>query len=424
MERTKWYKNPTSIYLAIFIFSVFSGAIRKWVFGNGAVANIILGIQLFAPLAFMFCGMDRFTKIFQNKTFVIYLLVLFAEAFNPMNKTIYHGFLGILIHAGFWIGTFFYIENREQFVLEKIFPYLIGVAFLLMLLAYVQYGLPTNHILNKYVNEQLSGGVATVGTNVRVTGTFSYISGFTAYIIFHAFLVWAMVKEKTRSFVIVSLLFGGIIAAFMTGSRTATFSYAIFLAIILLYEFRHINYFKIISQLFLPLVIVVTIFSLKGNLGTFGDRIETAYANFDDRREKLEASGEQEKRLEITSILNFSGQYPIAGIGLGATYQGAVGLFGVSEHLREYGYVEAEMERYVVEGGFILLILKILITFSMCSRLLLPFFPKLFIGVMLFTFNPVVFNIYNTVFTMLGVILIDYVYYHVLLGRHKAVENT
>jgi hypothetical protein len=413
LRKAAWYKDVSNLFLFIFLFSVLSGAIRKWIVGDGGVANIILGVQLLIPFVFLLAGKEKFLRIFNNRVFTFYLAVLVIEAFNPMNLTFFHGLFGILIHSAFWIGIFYYFENRDSFFVEHKLRSIIIMAVSLLVLAYIQYGLPPSHVLNKYVNEKLDGGVATVGKNVRITGTFSYISGFTAYLIFHAFLVWGLIKLNYKAIVVIGLMAGGLIAAFMSGSRTGTYSYIIFISLIFIYEFRKVNISRILAQLFIPAVIVFAFFALKGTFGDVGDNVKLAYDNFDTRRNSLNQTGEEKKRLflDLDQVLYFKGENPVFGIGLGSTYQGAIALYGLSEHVRAYGYVESELARYVLEGGFILLFCKIILALSMARKLAMPLFTKAIIVIMLFSFNPIVYNIFNSVFTMLGIILIDHIYY-------------
>jgi hypothetical protein len=404
LKKISWYKNPSNLYLVIFMFSVFSGAVRKWVVGDGAAANIIFAVQMLTPLVFWLSGNARFLKIFENRSLTLYIGLLFIQAFNPMNLTFFHGVFGILIHSAFWVGVFFYLENRDDFSFNRNLKSIVIVGASLLVLAYIQYGLPPSHILNRYVNEKLDGGVATVGQKVRVTGTFSYISGFTAYLIFHGFLVWAVIKMNYKAYVIIGLLAGGFVAAFMSGSRSGTYSYSIFIAVICIYEFRKANISKILAQLFIPAVILFAIFTLKGSIGGIEGNVQEAYENFDNRRAGLSESGEEKRRLfwDLDQLLDFRGNYPVFGVGLGSTYQGAVSLYGLSPYVKEYGYSESELARYVLEGGFVLLIVKLILAMSMVAKLVMPKFTRLIIFIMIFTFNPVVFNLYNSVYCHVG----------------------
>jgi hypothetical protein len=110
-------------------------------------------------------------------------------------------------------------------------------------------------------------------------------------------------------------------------------------------------------------------------------------------------------------LIDFKGNYPFFGVGLGSTYQGAIAIFGTSDYVKEIGYLETENTRIVVEGGFILLILKFAISFYLVSLLSVSKQSKFFLVFFFIFLAGYVFNIYNTVFIFLGIALIDNVYY-------------
>ncbi|MGL1423646.1 hypothetical protein ACSTJ1_00460, partial [Vibrio parahaemolyticus] len=88
------------------------------------------------------------------------------------------------------------------------------------------------------------------------------------------------------------------------------------------------------------------------------------------------------------------GNYPIFGVGLGSTYQGAIKLFGTSPFIIEYGFYESEVIRIVLEGGFILLFTRIFVIIYVIRQLLIPVTGKIVITIILLFFFPTIFNIY------------------------------
>ncbi|MBN2603512.1 MAG: hypothetical protein JXA91_05230, partial [Candidatus Thermoplasmatota archaeon] len=92
--------------------------------------------------------------------------------------------------------------------------------------------------------------------------------------------------------------------------------------------------------------------------------------------------------------------------GLGSTYQGANQVFGVSQTVKQYGYMEDETERIVFEGGYPLFILRIVFLIMILSAMKIPIWSKwalffLFINAML------IFNTYMTFFVATGLIWIN-----------------
>jgi len=423
-----WKKlnKQTATYFFIFLLTVFSGAIRKWVIINTTVGNLLFLIQLVSLFFFGFKHGAGVNKVFKHKLLTVYLIYLIIIAFNPLNKTVYHGLFGIILHFGFWFACFYYIEHREKFNFDFIIGAIVAIAFGEVFLAFIQYSLPQDNFLNRYADEkQVGGNIAVVGSAqaVRVTGTFSYISGFSAYILFHAYFVWTLIKKQYRPYITVTLMFFGLIVAFMNGSRGATYVYIMIMGFFLVFEARNSNLSSFLPRLIVPGLIIYLIVLARGEVG-IESNVTAAYDNFQERRETLAETGEEKTRLfgDYYILRDFRGKYPIFGIGLGATYQGNQTMFGTSEYLIEYGFVESEMVRIVVEGGFVLLVFRLILAIYFCSLLSVNTAAKIFIGV-LFFLTPTVFNIYNSIFTFLGVAMLDQVYYLDKIRRRRMINN-
>ncbi|MBS1627444.1 MAG: hypothetical protein JSR09_06080 [Bacteroidetes bacterium] len=404
--------KKTLVYLIIFIYTALNGILRKWVFiNNYAVGNILFFIQLLSPYFFILVDSEGSKKIFSSKWVGAFFFVLLIEAFNPLQLTIIHGIIGFLLHFGFWFAALYYVENRDLIELEKMIGIFVIIAFTEIILSFMQYGLPKDNFLNRYAEERNVGGIiAEVGDAVRVTGTFSYISGFSAYLIFHAYFVWAAVKLQYRPYITLALLVGGLICGFMNGSRGATMVYELIIGFFIVFEARKSNIGSFLGKLIIPGVVLALIILARGQLG-IESNVTTAYANYDQRLQSGIESGEQKSRMfhDFYALANFRGNYPFFGVGIGATYQGNNALFGKSPYVEEYGFIESELERYVLEGGFLLLFFRLAITIYFCSKLVVPFFAKWLIGGLLFM-TPIVFNSYNAIFSFIGITILDQVY--------------
>lgn len=411
-------EKTTNTYLFIFLFTILSGVLRKWVFTSYSVGNIIFLFQLLVPYLLLLNENFKYNKLFENKLIVFFLIYICAGAFNPLQKTIFHGLIGIILHFSFWFLAYYYLENRNYLDARKLIFVLVLVAFGEIALGFIQYGLPQKHFLNRYAAEQNVGNIiAEVGTAVRITGTFSYITGFSSYLLFHALFVWGLIIYEYRPAVTLSLLLGGLVACFMNGSRGATYVYILIVLFFLIFEARKTNIASFILRLIVPFLVVYMVILARGQLGV-ETTVSTAYENFQTRREGLAQAGEEKSRIfwDYYALRDFKGEYPYFGIGIGSTYQGALVLWGASEALQAYGYIESEMERYVVEGGFFLLALRLILTFIFCSRLMVPWQTKWLIGSLAFI-APITFNIFNIVFFITGVIFLDQAYYHKKTGQ-------
>ncbi len=407
-------KKLTYLFLSLFLFTTLSGILRKWVFQSTATGNIVFGLLFLFPFIFLLIDNTNTRKIFSNKGFISFFLLLIVEAINPLNLTIYHGLLGILIYAYIWFLLFVYIENRELLDFSKLAYIFLVIIAAETVLGFIQYQLPPEHFLNKYADmEKVGGTIANVGNAVRITGTFSYIGGYTAFIIFYVLFVWYLFKINISSIITLLSLAAGIIAAFMTGSRSATYLYFIILLFFVVQEFRNFRQLNI-RNLMPALLLLGMMYVLNGNFGSFQKKIEEVYQNFDDRRTELASQGEEKSRIvwDLVDLLNYKGNYPLLGVGLGSTYQGATALYGVSDYVKEYGYYEGELPRVVLEGGFLLLIARIALVIYFLSLLKIPPLMKVLFFLLLTYLVNYTFNIYNAIYLAFGIILLDNVYYH------------
>ena len=395
------------ILILIFLFTTLSGAIRKW--GNiGGIGNFIFFIQLCVPYLFFAIKIRNLEKYKLFNGFVIvYLFLLFIQALNPLNLTIYHGLLGILLHFGFWFMLYIYINNREFFNFKRLFLLILIVSGIQIFLGITQYFLPADNVLNRYSNEEAN--VALVSQQVRITGTFSYIAGYAYFFLFIGFFIWALLLSQVNFIYISILILLSFIVILMNGGRAPLLVFSF----IVLFGLFYSNYLKRhFFIILLSITIIVGIFSL--NVFNISETFDKSFNDFYERVESNKQSGEQEKRIfvPIENVINFKGKYPIFGIGLGATYQGAVALWGISPQLVEYGWYEYEGERIVLEGGYILLIFKLVLWILVINYL---FLPKLFMYIFcLFTFYylHISFNIFSTVYLFLGIAIVDSVYYN------------
>lgn len=388
----------------VILYTVLSGALRKWVFGPGMLSEVIFLTQLLIPFGFLFWS----KKQFQSDTgwpgiFIVFLVYLAFAAINPKNLTIYHGILGIIVYLNFFLYMLTYERYREFFDLEKLTGLLIIIVVGEFFLSSTQYALPGTHFLNQYATGEAND--AGVRGLTRVSGTFSYLGGFQALVVFYGFFVWFLLVRKVKWFITLPVAMLTLVQALMTVSRGAVLVY---LALVIM---GMVLSGKELLMRFLPvggvLMVVVMV------LGSIENPIQTEIDTFLFRFERGVDSGEFQDRIEHAaygSVFNFRGEYPIYGIGLGATYQGALILFGRSQYAKEHGYVESERERVILEGGFILLILWLLMILMFLNRSYIPVLGRIVILGLVWN-SMIVFNVYNGVFYALGICFVDRAYF-------------
>jgi hypothetical protein len=337
---------------------------------------------------------------------------LFISALNPLNLTILHGLLGLMLHLGFWWLIAYYYENRQFIDIRPLIKWMVLFCTIEIVLGFIQYQLPPDHILNKYAAIDQLGqdqAIATVGNSVRITGTFSYISGYSSFLIFANFFLWTLIRLNYNKKVVAFLFSGILLVNLMTGSRGAVLLAILIYSLIIFSEFNRETRTGFLRSLFFPIIGLALLLSINGTYG-FVNKIEKAYLNFDERRTTNAQSGEQNQRISSDFnelFFDYRGKYPLFGVGLGATYQGATTLFGTSDYVKEYGYYEGELPRIVLEAGFIILLFRILLFLWLFSWLELNKLSK-FVCFISFAYGiGIVFNIYNAIFLALGLIFLD-----------------
>lgn len=407
--KTIWREKYLGFILMSFCFTTFSGALRKWVVDSNAISNLILAFQLIIPLGFIFLkGALRFEKRDQTlfNIFFAYIVVLVVMAFNPDNMTVYHGILGFIIHAGFWLGILVYLKLRESLNIEKLVPIFLIITFGLYILASIQSASPGTSFINKYATDTNGGAAdAFVGDSVRVSATFSYISGFNSYLFFAIILCCVLIKLQYSRLVTIIFIGTTLYACLLSGSRGSTYFFMLCIPFFIITCAGVKNNSKLLVA-----CLVLYIFGALFNF-LLGDKVgvlssfNKSYSNFETRTTNTEENNERTVS-QFTEIIDYDGPNPFFGLGLGATYQGAVKLFGFNPKLYDIDY-EGESKRIILEGGYTLFLIRILLFIYLFSQLRIPFlFKGFFLGIIFFGI-PLVFNTYTSYYALVGIMLLD-----------------
>jgi hypothetical protein len=388
------------------VFTIFSGAIRKWLISSSILNNLFFLFQLIIPLLLIISFKKIKIKKISGTIFFIYIIFLMIFAFNPLNQTVYHGAFGIILHGGLWVLLFIYFDSPNQFPVEKLIPLLIFFMIFEFLLTQWQYQMPYNHFINKYVGDGSSRIATMAGRTVRVTGSFSFLSGFTAYLFCSSFLVWAIAKLRYPKFIIYALAGLVILGSLQSGSRGTLISSLIIICLAIYTNIKNGNIIKNSFQVaFLVLIFGIGAYTQKS--------VQRGVSNFVYRFNSGLATNEYNARTigAIEEVVHFKGTYSLFGIGLGSTYQGANAIWGESKYAKQYpGGYEEELERIVIEGGYLLFLFKLILLAILFFRSRIPkIFMLGIIVIQLMTF-PLVFNIYNAFFFFIAIILIDRAY--------------
>lgn len=392
------------LIMAYFLFTVLQGAVRKWVMPGGGIGTLFMMIQIVAPFLFV-SFLRKKESIFAYKPILIFTILLGLMAVNPMNQTYFHGILGFMLHLGQFLLLFAYLNNREAFPLERMTQFFLIVCGLQVLLATFQYTLPPNHLLNRYDREGDVSAVAQVGKFVRVAGTFSYISGYGSMLNFVGFFVWSLlVRQKQTPFVLLLIIGSGLLGCLMSGSRGVVGSYLIILTFALL-SYRGFGKKLALVAAVLGILGMVVALDLTERIPIF----KNAFGAFMERVEENQSKGETEGRMiePVMEVAEFNGKYPLFGLGLGATYQGATAKWGTAYQVEEYGFYEEEGERIMLEGGYLLFFARMALWALIFMRSSLPPYFAAPLYVFFIFYSPSVFSVYQAFFVFMGFILVD-----------------
>ncbi|KHJ36974.1 lipid A core - O-antigen ligase [Pedobacter glucosidilyticus] len=411
-------KKNIWILALMFILTTFSGAIRKWVFPESIISTVIFAIQLISPfLIYFFDKETEQTESEKNKKIAdiltLYGIILIFEAFNPLNVTLYHGILGFILHFSFWLIILVYLQYRNWFPIENLYLLFLTVSILQFMLASLQYTLPPEHILNRYLVEGSveEAGKAAVGDAIRVTGTFSFISGFGAYIIFYSFFVCACISKKNFNKVLLGFLITlGIYASFISGSRGVTAFFIVSILSFIIFSSDFLRSLNLTFQITLGIIFIILLnVGLNDPSNAIG-RLEQAYENFEARVEENKEEGSGRGTEFIGIIFNYNGPYPYLGTGLGGGYQGANELFGYSPYLAGLP-PEGEVWKTIFEGGYLLLFLKLFMFYRLIYNTYINKVFMLIVVLLIFSTVPIVYNVYNLMYVALGICYLDKIIY-------------
>lgn len=405
-----------------FLFTTLSGALRKWFINSSALGNLVLGIQMIIPFTFLFINGAK-TFSFKDRNFFVmlttYLFILVLLAANPNGHSVYHGIFGIVLHGGFWVGILTYLRMNYKFPLEKAIPFFMIICVGQIVLASIQSQLPSDAFLNRYaVQEGLGAADALVGDAVRVTGTFSYISGFGSFMIFYTLLVCVLIKIRYNPSYLIPFIALGYYGCLLSGSRGTTYSYPIIIGVFIL---TSVNV-KANAKLIGGTVMIVVLgsffnFILNDPLNIY-DKFSESLSNFETRDNNADDSNVDRIVSVFDEVINLDFEYEFIGVGLGSTYQGANALFGYNPLLYNQGY-EAEFKRIILEGGYLLFLLRLIMFLYLVTLLRANWVFKALMVIIILFGATIIYNIFTSFYMMLGLMLIDRVNRLSLEDKHK-----
>ncbi len=228
------YSNWRRTVKLVFVVALLEGAIRKWVFPSGQeLVYFLKDVLLAGAYVKFFMSPDAEQRRYHLRTPLMVITVGSAivalGALNPNIGSAILALYGIKIYL-YYIPLAFmmpFLFRSEQEMVRQISWYVM-FAIPIGILGVLQFFAGPGSALNVYSNTLREGEtVTTFGDDAqyaRITGTFSYLTGFTTYLVFFFGLVLALlsmsqITNRTRSLLMfgcIPLMIGN---ALMSGSR-------------------------------------------------------------------------------------------------------------------------------------------------------------------------------------------------------------
>ncbi len=394
------------LLISFYIWLLLEGIFRKWLLNALSTPLFFIKYILIIGVSVIFIlNKEKInTKIFTYWPILCFYILfgLFEILITSINFSFIVGIIGFVVHFSNIIIPFVMVKLiTDRTKLLKVINWILWISIPICILGIIQYNLPYDHVLNKYVTEGgAEADIALVGDSVRITSVFSFISPFGTFInlalMLMLFLISA-IKLRNRIIVNSGIYFLLIMNALMTGSRSLV-GIAILETLALTVLFNKFSIKKIIYKLSMGFIISFFAFILLKQFNIGSKALENFIA-------RVELNNDIEGRIYDTTdpfkYLDISGAF---GFGIGSTYQGAAGL-SKGGSLVIPVYYEEEPERMLLELGLIGTLISYLIKFYILYYAFqiykfqnddfwkkLSAIPLIYMIVVVLGFFPIIFN--------------------------------
>jgi hypothetical protein len=360
----------------VMVLLVYEGALRKWFFTDlqGSIYFLKDALLLIAFFGFL-AGRRRagaHEPLLKGLTALLTLSFWFflLEIANPNSPSFLIGILGFKSYLLYALLLFIvpYAFESVADLDRKLKGYML-IMIPVVLLGFVQFALPVDHVLNTYVKrdeaaEILVANFGQAGTQVRTTGTFSYISGFCTFLIamFYVSLAHVLTRDANwyRNIVPFALLAASCAVMFTTGSRSVVVCTIGVLPIVLLLCIRA----KLISGSLVVRLTMASAVIVAATMFLAGDAVDAFNArasNADSAVDRIFSPVKQAiEAFEVT---------PVFGLGIGVTHNATSRIMGISDFTQSWWlqgkFFEDETARVLQEVGIVGFILVYAVRFAL-----------------------------------------------------------
>jgi hypothetical protein len=370
----KWRIAP----MMVLVIAVFEGAVRKWILPD-AGQWIYLGKDVLIIGASIGCWGPRLVGRRRpsgghpaNGALAAFGLLAMLELTNTWLPNLPVGLFGIKAYLAY-VPLMYMIPACFEDVarVKRFWNRYLMLALIPLILGVVQFALPPSHVLNRYAweDERAPGvGVAAFsGTEKpRITGTFSYISGYTSYLMLICLVAVSlgMTEKGKRSRLMLYGVLTLIVAnLLMTGSRQPFLVLGAAVPILLALAWRAGGVggrrVVVMAGVGLPLVALLASSLFPEAQGAF---VERAQGSHDLRRRLAEM---------LSGPVSALGEAGSFGYGIGSTHQARVFLMPGEISDRLPPPAENEWDRIILEVGplgfALVLLMRVLVSLQLWS---------------------------------------------------------
>ena len=361
------------------VMFVMEGAFRKWIFPSlSHVLYFSKDVVIFIMICkFLHSAKDPRKLLYRDNAFHVVFLLLFTlvtlNCFNPRLSSPLIGMLGL--RSWFMAAPLVYLFHQAFHSRTSLFKFLRFFVLLMIpvfAVVILQVNSEPDSFINRYSNVEEGHSTASINVDgekvVRVTGTFSYISGISTFCLVCLTLIvpiFVFASSRSRSptttfLGYLSLLTMILIVALASGSRSPIFYFVVFLILrIALFTLKG-------SKSFSPRALAISFFVCLAIAFPFYNLVDHWFVRFEHTHDTAQRIVANPKNLVQTNA--------IVGYGTGRTLASInvlIDKFNLSPPGEvDIVYGDIPLMRLIVEEGILGLVLYVLLKLIILVRAL------------------------------------------------------